>query len=65
MADGFVAPNYQPINKIVMKKVLFIAFFALIGSASFYSCKSSGGGGCDAFGGSHTMIIHKNVGKSI
>lgn len=48
-----------------MKKVLFLAFFTLVGSASFYSCKSSGGGGCDAFGGSHSMNIEKNVGKSI
>jgi len=47
-----------------MKKVLFVAFFALIGSASFYSCKSGHGGGCDAYGGSGSLPV-KNVGKSI
>ncbi len=47
-----------------MKKVLFVAAMIFLGSVSFYSCKSTDGG-CDAFGGSHTMVIEKNVGKSL
>jgi hypothetical protein len=48
-----------------MKKLMLIAFVSLAGSLSFYSCKSTGGGGCDAFGGSHSMTVVKHVGKSI
>jgi len=48
-----------------MKKLLFFAAVLFIGSFTLQSCKSQGGGGCDAFGGSHTMVIHKEVGKSL
>jgi hypothetical protein len=48
-----------------MKKVLLVALISVASSLSFYSCKSTGGGGCDAFGGSHSMTVVKHVGKSI
>jgi hypothetical protein len=47
-----------------MKKVLFIALFTFIGSASFYSCTTGHGGGCDAYGGSGSIVV-KHVGKSV
>lgn len=48
-----------------MKKLFLIASVLFAVSFTLQSCKSGHSGGCDAFGGSHSMNVHKEVGKSL
>jgi len=49
-----------------MKKLFGVLAVIFVLSLTLQSCKSGhSGGGCDAFGGSHSMNVHKEVGKSL
>jgi hypothetical protein len=47
-----------------MKKVLFFAAVLFAGTFTLQSCKSAEGG-CDGLNSNHSMIVHKEVGKSL
>lgn len=55
-------PNFKIDH--TMKKLLFFAAILFAGTFTLQSCKSADGG-CDALNGNHSMVVHKEVGKSL